>query len=529
MFSSSTPQNELHGLRFYRFHPRRNCWKHVVVERESGQHLLHHEIGIITWNVDFYAGKVVERMNGVLDYLQHKILKGRPFAPCVIMLQEVHSKALPVIRTNAWVQKHFYITPIDNMKWASPHIHGNITLVERSLSIKGTGILHYAPTNMARTALFTDIRLAPLEPERYQGKREIVVRIVNTHLESLKDGNGAEYRAEQLALCVELLDEDPAVYTGVIGGDFNAIDEDSTDQIHQHGLRDPGEPSELTRNEQETHTWGFHEKKPSEFPTGRLDKIVYRPRGEVSLQTPVIIGQDAKADEGDWLHLSIVTGHYRLRKLTPFWVRLPQHFFFHPPTTTVLFVNMKAVIIASAVALLSGAYAQDFSINTPPLLSNGRVELPLTFCVYNAGNPSATAEDLGQQNTTSFTWQVNIAAGQSVGFNIVDNTGATKQSAAVAIQNGSSSSCIGQSASGSAGTAAPTSASSGGSTAAASGSTAASTTGAGSSSTSKSGSSSTSSAAASTTSASNNNSAISQAAQVGVAGVVGAAIIALLA
>jgi hypothetical protein len=37
--------------------------------------------------------------------------------------------------------------------------------------------------------------------------------------------------------------------------------------------------------------------------------------------------------------------------------------------------------------------------------------------VYNSGAPTVTAENLGQQNGTSFTWTVDIAAGQSVGFN----------------------------------------------------------------------------------------------------------------
>ncbi|KIK63080.1 hypothetical protein GYMLUDRAFT_72317 [Collybiopsis luxurians FD-317 M1] len=295
------PQNELHELRFYRFNSRKNCWKHVAIKRESDQCPLHHNIAIITWNVDFQAGKAVERINGVLDYLQHKVLKGNPFPHCVIMLQEVHSKAIPEIHSNPWIQKHFYMVPIDHLEWPNPNIYGNVTLVERSVSIREAGILHFAQTNMARTALLTDIRLAPLEPERYQGKREVIVRIVNTHLESLKDGNGAECRAEQLSLCVELLKDDPAVYGGVIGGDFNAIDDDSTDQVrHYHGLYDPGEAEE-SENGPLSHTWGFHEKNPLKFPTGRLDKIVYTPRGDFTMQTPVIFGQDAKTEDGEWI------------------------------------------------------------------------------------------------------------------------------------------------------------------------------------------------------------------------------------
>ncbi|KAJ3865311.1 hypothetical protein EV359DRAFT_63285 [Lentinula novae-zelandiae] len=206
---------------------------------------------------------------------------------------------------------------------------------------------------------------------------------------------------------------------------------------------------------------------------------------------------------------------------------------------------MKAVLFASAVALISGAYAQDFTINTPisdeslkiffqwefdgvptcssPVdwwnpgifsnLSMRIVDLKHLPSVYNSGSPSTNAETLTTTNS------------QSIGFNIVDNTGAEKQSAAVPIQAGSSTSCVGQSVSGSAG--ATTSA-------ATTGSGSASTTGSGSSSTtakstgSSSGSPSSTSAAGSSTTSSSNG-ASSQAAQLGAAGFIGAAIAALLA
>ncbi|KIK63081.1 hypothetical protein GYMLUDRAFT_57828 [Collybiopsis luxurians FD-317 M1] len=217
---------------------------------------------------------------------------------------------------------------------------------------------------------------------------------------------------------------------------------------------------------------------------------------------------------------------------------------------------MKAVLVASALGLISGAYAQ-FSINTPASLTTCQPVLiqwqggtpPYFLSVYNQAAASQTAENLGQQNGTTFTWTVDIAAGQSVGFNIVDSTGTQKQSAAVPIQSGSSTSCVGQSASGSAGSAAPTSTASGSgsspTTSAGSGSSA-TNTGSGSSSyvvlsywaafvsqvySSKSaGSSSTGGAnPSSTTSSSSGNSASSQTAQFGIAGIVGAAIAALLA
>ncbi|KAJ4477180.1 hypothetical protein J3R30DRAFT_3483083 [Lentinula aciculospora] len=191
---------------------------------------------------------------------------------------------------------------------------------------------------------------------------------------------------------------------------------------------------------------------------------------------------------------------------------------------------MKVALFASAVALISGVYAQDFTINTPASLTVCQPVLiqwtggtpPYFLSVYNSGSPSTNAETLTTTNSTSFTWTVNIAAGQSIGFNIVDNTGLQKQSAAVSIQSGSSTDCVGQSVSGSAGA----------STAAASTGSGSSTTGTGSSATATSakstGSSSSTSAAGSSTTSSSSNGASSQAAQLGAAGFIGAAIAALL-
>ncbi|KAJ3936315.1 MAG: Endonuclease/exonuclease/phosphatase [Lentinula lateritia] len=311
--SSSSQQHELHALRFYRFHKRKNCWKHYKIPHEAEQRPRHHDLQVITWNVDFQAPRVNERMIGAIDYLRNAVLKGDSPPHCVILLQEVHSKALPVLLADPWIQKYFFVTPIDNLKWPVPNIYGNITLIERSISIKEAGILYFAQTTMSRTAIVTDIRLAPLEPELYRGRRDLTIRIVNTHLESLKEGNSVECRAEQLIICAKLLRmEDPAAYAGIIGGDFNAIDDDAEEQIHDLRLSDPGEPSQFA-DAKEFHTWGFHETKPLKFPTCRMDKIVFTPHGEVTLDPPVIFGKNAKTEEEEW-----VSDHYGL--LTTFSV-----------------------------------------------------------------------------------------------------------------------------------------------------------------------------------------------------------------
>jgi hypothetical protein len=198
---------------------------------------------------------------------------------------------------------------------------------------------------------------------------------------------------------------------------------------------------------------------------------------------------------------------------------------------------MKAVLFVSASALISGIYAQTFTINTPGQLSECEPALiswtggqpPYFLSVYPQSDPSTTVENLGELNSTSFTWIVNVASGQSVGFNLLDSTGAEKQTAAVPIQAGVSTSCVGQAASGSAGSAGTTGSNvatgaTGGSTSTGSSGSATTTGSSGGASTSA-GTSAATSASASTTS----NAASAQSAQLGAAGILGAALLAFLA
>lgn len=62
--------------------------------------------------------------------------------------------------------------------------------------------------------------------------------------------------------------------------------------------------------------------------------------------------------------------------------------------------------------------------------------------------------DFGQVDSSPITWNVNITAGTSVGFALVDSTGVPKYSDAVTIRAGSSDSCL-NSASGTGAAAAP--------------------------------------------------------------------------
>ncbi|KAF9066621.1 hypothetical protein BDP27DRAFT_998479 [Rhodocollybia butyracea] len=191
---------------------------------------------------------------------------------------------------------------------------------------------------------------------------------------------------------------------------------------------------------------------------------------------------------------------------------------------------MKAVLFASAsAALIFGASAATLSINTPPSLTvcepallqwTGGTPPYASLVIFPDGTPTSTLLDLGPQGTnTQFTWNVNITSG-SVGFTIVDSTGAMGQSAAVPIQPGTSTSCIG----GNNTITAPSSPGTGSGSSSTSAGTGATTTGGNSSPSATSPGSTSGSSSGSAASSTNTSGASSQSAQFGVAAIVAAAL-----
>ncbi|KAK7050976.1 hypothetical protein VNI00_005088 [Paramarasmius palmivorus] len=209
------------------------------------------------------------------------------------------------------------------------------------------------------------------------------------------------------------------------------------------------------------------------------------------------------------------------------------------PSLFTLALTMKPVLSLAALSLLSGALAQ-FTMNTPsnpvtcqPLQLTWTGGAPPYFIsVQDGNNPSGDALiRFPEQNGTSLTWTVNIQPNTSIGFLARDNNGQTSQTAAVTTQAGSSTSCVSQSlsisggGSNTAGTGAGSPTTGGSNTATNTGTgtsgTSASTTGTGTNRPTT----GSSSAGASETS----NAASATGAHVGAAGVIGAALLALLA
>lgn len=215
---------------------------------------------------------------------------------------------------------------------------------------------------------------------------------------------------------------------------------------------------------------------------------------------------------------------------------------------------MKSLFFALATALATGVYGQSsapapappppapapstpapggsMTINTPSnvvvcqpvLLTWTGGTPPYDLTILPGGEPNGNLiEDLGKQNGTSLTWVANIAAGTSIGFTLRDNVGLIAQTAPVNVLSGSDTSCVGKSPS--SGAAPPNTAGVTPSAAPAT-TTAPATTGAASGTTTK---PATSATAGASKPSSTNAARPTQAIQIGAAGVVGAAILALLA
>jgi hypothetical protein len=65
-------------------------------------------------------------------------------------------------------------------------------------------------------------------------------------------------------------------------------------------------------------------------------------------------------------------------------------------------------------------------------------------------NPTGAAVvDFGEQSGTSLTWKVNVDQGTSLGFTLRDSSGTTAQTAPFTVNPGADRSCVGQNPSGS--------------------------------------------------------------------------------
>ena len=233
----------------------------------------HHpsSLTLVTWNIDYNSERVRERMEGVLRHLQRYVFQGKDPEACCIMLQEVHPDGLKHLIEDEWVREHFLVTPISPSKWPMwdyvnvyGDIYGNVTLVSRSVIVARASILSFAYSRMGRGAVVMDVKLSTAAND----SREVTLRMINTHLESLRDGGIV--RPTQLSVLATLLRKKEEVKGGVIAGDMNSMDPSEVTMVLDAGLKDAWTKPNLDPS---GFTWG--QQPENEYPAARFDKVLY--------------------------------------------------------------------------------------------------------------------------------------------------------------------------------------------------------------------------------------------------------------
>jgi len=242
---------------------------------------------LVTWNVDFVSPYANERLTAALDYIRFYVFpeyRGEQPPPCLIL---------------PWVRAYFMVVPGSTAEgWPQDAAYGTATLVARSALLAGSSCFHFGESRMWRNALATDVLLGGAEP------RARVLRVVNTHLESLPQGTNG--RVAQMGAIAGLLKE-AGTFGGIVGGDMNAIAPSDETLAEDNGLSDAWE--QRRDRAEDGATWGY---QPVErFPPGRLDKILYTKNEELEIKDVrrIAIGLKMPLAGGAWVWVS---DHYGL-------------------------------------------------------------------------------------------------------------------------------------------------------------------------------------------------------------------------
>ncbi|CDO75556.1 hypothetical protein BN946_scf184883.g18 [Trametes cinnabarina] len=250
------------------------------------------ELRLISWNVDFMKPDTAGRLERILSYLQNSHLSSSPQPSC-ILLQELDVSSLDSILLNPWVRKHYAVTPTSASHWRAHY--GIATLISRTIPFTNAQMLVFSDTTMGRAAISIDIPILSSS-----GDRSRIVRIANTHLESLPQGANA--RRKQLAAIADLLREE-SVDAGVVGGDMNMIGDAADKSIH---IAARLEDACLFPNDPASHTWGYQPRTC--FSPGRLDRVFFVGNG-LRVDSVEVIGRGLRTVDGRWAsdHCGLLT------------------------------------------------------------------------------------------------------------------------------------------------------------------------------------------------------------------------------
>jgi len=186
---------------------------------------------LYSWNIDFMLPYAEARMTAALAHLEHITAQELPSTTAIVInLQECTPSDLHTLSSNPWVRATFHLTDLDSAAWAST-LYGTTMLVDRRLDVAACFRVHYDATTMERDALFVDVVAS-------SSARKVVVRVGNTHLESL--ALDPPLRPAQMRVAAAHMKHTEAglLAGAVIAGDFNAVQPFDETLHSDNGLQD---------------------------------------------------------------------------------------------------------------------------------------------------------------------------------------------------------------------------------------------------------------------------------------------------
>ncbi|KXL41703.1 hypothetical protein M433DRAFT_157205 [Acidomyces richmondensis BFW] len=235
--------------------------KEIEESKSTGNSLK--TLALYSWNIDFMLPFPDSRMHMALRHLQNLVERQQSPTATIIFFAECLASDLKIIAGDIWVQHTFHITDLDTGNWQSGH-YGTTILIDKRLPIKSCFRVHFSKTRMERDGFFVDVKLD-----------DVVVRVCNTHLESL--ALDPPLRPHQISLCAEYL-HDKNIFGSIAAGDFNAIQDFDKNLHSENNLKDAYLELGGEENDAENgHTWGQQAAtvQRERFGTSRMDKIYY--------------------------------------------------------------------------------------------------------------------------------------------------------------------------------------------------------------------------------------------------------------
>jgi tyrosyl-DNA phosphodiesterase 2 len=249
-------------------------------------------IALLVWNVSFAPPHRRQRLDCIVQHIIESVFSGQdPPPPCVILLQEVHQQALPLLLAHPFIRAHFAVSSVSCHSWPQPCLLGNVTLVTDGIPVYANFTVEFPSTLTARHVTFVDIGISSYHLiQSFSGSESESLDLLGTH-SRLRVGNvqleslinyAQRARPHQLHLLGDFL-SCGGLDGGVLGGDIGIMDESEEYAPKAAGLIDTFNGPIGTGM-----TWG--DQPASEIGPKRFDRIYITDTSLVEVTSPRLIG-----------------------------------------------------------------------------------------------------------------------------------------------------------------------------------------------------------------------------------------------